>query len=173
MGDGWNCDCARHNGSFLGTHIYVLNSLKEANNAPQSGQEASLTVFPYASPVIKEPFETDFVLENKSPFALKEVTCDFIIRKIKFKGGLLMANLRSGGGIYVKELRAGAQTTLHSSNAHLSPIGNNLAALDSAELEIEVKFSDARNTNKPHSISFLFFTKRQETGEMKWYPIAE
>ena len=130
--------------------------------------DASLSVFPYAYPVHKEPFETDFVLENKGSFAVQDISCNFMQRKTVFANGFTMMSNNFFGGIYVKELHAGQQTTLHSSNAH-DGIGS--GTIKYAELQITIMFTCGLPLKK-QTRSFDFFTKPQDNGELIWYPLG-
>ena len=151
----------------------IGNEAESLTNAlgNQAVPECSLAVYPYANPVPKQPFETDFVLENKGLFEIRDVTCDFKIRKIVLSNGGEIMNGGLGGGVFFKELHAGQQATLHSSNVHGPIISDSLKYY--AEMEILVSYSDERTPQKKQSRSIVFFTKLQENGEMIWYPMGQ
>jgi hypothetical protein len=76
-----------------------------------------------------------------------------------------------GGAISVNELHAGQQTILHSANGYMMPVGQDL--IQYAELEITIVFIDVRAPDTKISRNFMFFTKRQDNGELVWYPYGE
>ena len=53
----------------------------------------------------------------------------------------------------------------------MMPVGQDL--IQYAELEITIVFIDVRAPDTKISRNFMFFTKRQDNGELVWYPYGE
>ena len=119
-----------------GTHKFVQRRLSDvASPIVQLATETALTVFPYAYPSHKQPFDTDFVLENRGSVAVRNVACDFVAKSVKMHDREIYRDDHFGG-LTIKEVHAGGQATLHCSSFHMIIIPDK--ELQYAELEIVV-----------------------------------